>query len=264
MTGPDKHAPPANGIRRWLPACALLILAGLAYLAGLDRYVSLQMIAENRGLLKDFAAQHIISALLLYAAVYIAVVALSLPGAAILSIVGGFLFGWRISAPTTVVAATLGAIIVFHIVKTSLGAALAERAGPTARKLSQGFAKDAFNYLLFLRLVPAFPFFLVNAVAGLSGVAMRTFILATVIGIIPGSIAFGYLGTGLDSIIDAQTDIYDRCVAAHGAANCVLELDASALVTTDIVIAFLALGVVALLPVAVKYWKLKDKTSDEI
>lgn len=264
MISPDRQVSPAPGIRRWLPAAALLILIGTAYLAGLDSYLSLRSIAEHRELLKDFAANHLVFALLLYVAIYIGVVGLSLPGAAFLSVVGGFLFGWWLSAPVTVGAATVGAVIVFEIVKSSIGKTVAERAGPTARKLSEGFARDAFNYLLFLRLVPAIPFFVVNAVAGISGVALRTFAAATVIGIIPGSIAFAYLGTGLDSIIDAQTDIYQKCIAEKGIANCELKLDASALVTSDIVIALLALAAVALIPVAFKLWKSKSRRSGEV
>ncbi len=233
----------------------LLVLIAVAYFAGAHRYLSLGVIAEHREALKAFVAEHLIAAVAIYMAVYIVTVALSLPGAAILSIMGGFLFGWALSAPITVVAATAGAIIVFQIVKTSLGAVVAERAGPFAKKLSAGFAEDAFNYLLFLRLVPAFPFFAVNAVAGLCRVNLKTFIAATIIGIIPGTIAFSWLGTGLDSIIDAQVKIYHRCVATSGAANCTYDFDIGALVTPEILIAFAALGVVALIPVALKRWK---------
>ncbi len=233
----------------------LLVLIAAAYFSGLHRYLSLGVIAEHREALKAFVAQHLIAAVAIYMAVYIVTVALSLPGAAILSIVGGFLFGWALSAPVTVVAATAGAIIVFQIVKTSLGAVVAERAGPFAKKLSAGFAEDAFNYLLFLRLVPAFPFFAVNAVAGLCRVNLKTFISATIIGIIPGSIAFAWLGNGLDSIIDAQAKIYHQCVATSGVENCIYHVDIGALVTREILIAFAVLGVVALIPVALKRWK---------
>ncbi len=233
----------------------LLVLIAAAYFAGLHRYLSLGVIAEHREALKTFVAEHLIAAVAIYMAVYIVTVALSLPGAAILSIIGGFLFGWALSAPITMVAATAGAVIVFQIVKTSLGAVVAERAGPFVKKLSAGFTEDAFNYLLFLRLVPAFPFFAVNAVAGLCRVNLRTFVSATIIGIIPGSIAFAWLGTGLDSIVDVQARIYHRCVATSGMENCMYNFDIGALVTQEILIAFAALGVVALIPVAFKYWK---------
>jgi uncharacterized membrane protein YdjX (TVP38/TMEM64 family) len=245
----------SSSLRRWSPVAVLLVLIAFAYFAGAHRYLSLGVIAEHREALKAFVAEHLIASVAIYMAVYIVAVALSLPGAAILSIVGGFLFGWALSAPITVVAATAGAIIVFQIVKTSLGAVVAERAGPFAKKLSAGFCKDAFNYLLFLRLVPAFPFFAVNAVAGLCRVKLKTFIAATIIGIIPGTIAFAWLGTGLDSVIDAQAKISHQCVTKSGAENCMHNFEIGALLTPEILIAFAALGVVALIPVALKRWK---------
>jgi uncharacterized membrane protein YdjX (TVP38/TMEM64 family) len=245
-----RHAP----LKKWLPVAGLAVAVAAVYVFGLHTYLTLETVAENRDRLKAFVAGHLIPALLIYVAAYIAVVALSLPGAAAMSIAGGFLFGWMLSAPVTLVAATVGATIVFEVVKTSFGTVLAERAGPFVRKFSAGFAEDAFNYLLFLRLVPAFPFFVVNAVAGLCNVPLKTFAAATVLGIIPGTIAFAWLGTGLDSIIDAQAENYRQC-RATGAAECAYDLTLANLVTGEILLAFAALGVVALLPVAYKYWR---------
>ena len=176
-------------IRRWLPALALLLLAGLGYALGLHKYLSLTALAQNRDVLCNWVDAHMVLALAAYVLLYVAVVALSLPVAGILSIAGGFLFGWAISAPVTVAAAVTGAAAVFQIVKTSFGAALAERAGPMVQRLSRGFAENAFSLLLFLRLTPVFPFWAVNAVAGLCRIPMRTFIAATALGIIPASFA---------------------------------------------------------------------------
>ncbi len=251
----DRRSHHVSTARKWLPVALLVILIGAAYWAGAGHYLTLNAIAENRALLKAFTADHLLGAILIYMAVYVGVVALSLPGAAVMSVAGGFLFGWWLSVPVTVMAATIGAIIVFHIVKTSFGAVLVERAGPAARKLAKGFERDSFSYLLFLRLVPAFPFFIVNAVAGLSRVNPWTFTVATAIGIIPASFAFAYLGTGLDSIIDAQTHRYNDCMAAQPAAGCRMELNASALLTKEIVIAFIALGFIALIPIGFKRWQ---------
>lgn len=255
MTGQDRRARDLSGIGKWLPAAGLAILAAAAYLAGAEHYLTLGAIAENRAFLKDFTADHLVAAILVYMAVYIGVVGLSLPGAAMMSVAGGFLFGWWLSVPITVVAATIGAVIVFHIVRTSFGAILLERAAPSVQKLAAGFARDSFSYLLFLRLVPAFPFFIVNAVAGLSRVNPWTFTAATAVGIIPASFAFAYLGAGFDGIIDRQTELYRECIAVQRAAGCRLELDASALLTREIVIAFVALGFIALIPIAFKRWQ---------
>ena len=120
------------------------------------------------------------------------------------------------------------------------------------RKLSDGFAKDAFYYLLFLRLVPAFPFFIVNAVAGVCRVNFRSFVLATFIGIIPGAYVFAWLGRGLGSAIDAQAAWHDACVLKDGFNNCPYEISISSLVTPELLIASAALGVLALIPVAMK------------
>ena len=244
-----------GNLKRWLPLALLAALIAVAYAFGIQDYLSLQTLVENRAALNDFVTGNLIAALALYIVIYVIVVALSLPGAGLLSIVGGFIFGWAISAPVTVVAATTGAIIVFQIVKTSLGAAIADRAGPFITKLSDGFAKDAFSYLLCLRLVPAFPFFAVNAVAGLSRISLRTFALATLIGIIPGSFAFAWLGRGLGSIIDTQQAEQAACLAANVLANCPLEFSVTSLITRELLIAFVILGVVALIPVALKKWR---------
>ncbi len=242
-------------LRRWLPLVGLLALIAVAYVLGLQRYLTLQSIADHQAMLQDYVTHHLVFGLLAYSAIYVVAVALSLPGAGILSILGGFVFGWAVSAPITIVAATVGAVIVFKIVQTSLGAAIAERAGPFLQKLSRGFEKDAFNYLLFLRLVPAFPFFAVNAVAGLTRMDVRTFTIGTFIGIIPGSFAFAWLGRGLGSVIEAQRRAHDSCVAAQGATACPFELSAASLITPQLLVAFAVLGVIALIPVLLKKWK---------
>ena len=251
------HARPglSGSLRQWLPVGVLVALIAAAYGTGLYQRVSLQALAQNRELLREFVDANLVLAVALFLAAYVAVVALSIPGAAVMSIAGGFLFGWLISVPVSIVAALTGATIVFQIVKTSLGSALAEKAGPLVQKLSKGFADNAFSFLLFLRLAPVFPFFMVNAVAGLCRVPMRTFIAATAIGIVPGSLAFALLGAGLDKVIDAQRAVFDTCVAANGAANCSFSLEPSALITRELLIGFAGLGLVALLPVAFKYFK---------
>jgi uncharacterized membrane protein YdjX (TVP38/TMEM64 family) len=247
--------PHPGSLKHWLPLAVLLGLIALSYGLGFQHYLTLQSIAEHQGELQTFVTHHLLAAVLIYCTVYILVVSLSLPGAGILSILGGFVFGWVISAPVTVVAATIGAVLVFKIVQTSLGVAIAGRAGPLVQKFSAGFAEDGFNYLLFLRLVPAFPFCAVNAVAGLTKMKLRTFTIATVVGIIPGAVAFAWLGRGLGSVIDAQRSAHDACVVQNGAANCPFEISVSSLVTRELLIAFAILGIVSLIPVAIKKWK---------
>ena len=235
----------------------LLIIAG--YALGLHRHLSLTALAENRDALRQWVEGNLLLAVAAYALTYFAVVALSIPGAAIMSIAGGFLFGWAISTPMTVVAAVTGAAAVFQLVKTSLGAALAERAGPFLQRLSRGFAENAFSLLLFLRLTPVFPFWAVNAVAGLSRIPMRTFVVATALGIIPASLAFALVGSGLDRVIDTQLAAHRDCVAAQGAENCSFSIEASALLSPELGLGLTGLGIVALIPLGIRLWKGRSK-----
>lgn len=247
--------------RRLLP---LLVLAGVAALVlsqGWHRYLSLEHIANNRDLLKGYIASNYLLTLLGYMAAYIVVVALSLPGGIFMTLLGGFLFGWLVGGLATVFAATLGATIIFFIAKTSFGEPLAARAGPWLEKLRAGFQEDALSYLLFLRLVPLFPFWLVNLAPAVLGVSLPVYLLGTFLGIIPGTFAFSFAGVGLDSVIEAQRAAFEACQAANpGTADtaCKFALDAGALVTKELLIAFAALGGVALIPVVLKKFRKKS------
>lgn len=259
---PNADAPPAapagNRFRRWLPLLVLIGVAVLVVAQGWHKYLTLEHVAANRDLLKGYIAQNYLVTLLGYMAIYIVAIALSLPGGVFLTLIGGFLFGWLVGGLATVLAATIGATVIFLIAKTSFGEALAARAGPWLGKLRAGFQEDALSYLLFLRLVPLFPFWLVNLAPALLGVRLGTYVTGTFIGIIPGTFAFAFAGVGLDSIIEAQRAAFDACRTANpGAAGekCQFTLDPSALVTPELLIAFAALGGVALIPVLLKKFK---------
>jgi uncharacterized membrane protein YdjX (TVP38/TMEM64 family) len=126
--------------------------------------------------------------------------------------------------------------------------------------LAEGFRADAFNYLLFLRLVPAFPFFLVNLVPAFAGVKLSTFVAATAIGIIPGALVYAFAGTGLDSVIAAQQHTYDACMAA-GRAGCHLIFNASSVLTPELIGALIALGVLALVPALVRHLRARRRAT---
>lgn len=253
MTRPPERS--GLNARRLAPLVLLVAAMGLAYGMGWHELLSFKTIGLNYEALRSFIATHLGAALLLYMLLYIAVVALSLPGGLVMTLSGGLLFGWQIAAPATVVAATVGATILFAVAKTSIGEPLAAKAGPWLGKLREGFRKDALNYLLFLRLVPIFPFFVVNLAPALLGVPLRTYVIATFFGIIPATIAFTVTGSGLGSVIEAQNRIYRDCLAKTPAdTGCTYSIDVGSLVTTELVAAFVLLGVVALIPVAVKKW----------
>jgi uncharacterized membrane protein YdjX (TVP38/TMEM64 family) len=253
--GAGAAEPPNEGLGRWIPLAVLAAVMVLAFSMGWHKYLSFKTIGLNYDYLKMFIAEHFVAALALYMAIYIAVVALSGPGGLIMTLSGGLLFGWKVGAPATIVAATVGASILFLIAKTSLGESLAQKAGPWLAKLRDGFKENALSYLLFLRLVPLFPFVVVNLAPAVLGVPFKTYVIGTLLGIIPGTTAFSVAGAGLGSVVEAQNKIYQDCLAkapANPEQACPYTIDTSALVTPELLAAFALLGVVALIPIALK------------
>lgn len=244
-----------SGLRMWWPLIALIAIMIVAYSLGWHKYLSIQNLAENKEYFSKFVRENWLNAVLAYAGIYALTTTLSLPVGSILTVIGGFLFGWLTAGLITIVSATIGATLVFTVAKSTLGEFLRQKAGPFVQKLTAGFNDDAFGYLMFLRLVPVFPFWLVNIAPALFGVKMRTFLITTFLGIIPGTFAIALLGSGLGSVIDQQQAMYDACVAQKGADACVFDISVGALITPQLLAAFAALGVVALIPVAIKRWK---------
>lgn len=191
------------GPARFIPL--LLVAAGIAavFALDLDRHLSLSALAENRRALAEFVAANGIAAGAAYMLVYAVVVALSVPGAVILTLAGGLLFGVVAGTALTVVGASVGAVAIFLAARTALGASLRSKAGPFAAKLEAGFRENAFSYLLVLRLVPLFPFWLVNLVPAFLGVPLRVYALATVVGIVPGTLVYVSVGNGMGAVLDA-------------------------------------------------------------
>ncbi len=243
-----------GALKRFLPLGILVAVMVLVFSQNWHQYLSLEVIAKNRDWLNAMVADRMLMALSAYFLIYVAVISMSLPGGVILTITGGFLFGPVLGGGITVVAATVGAALLFLIAKTSFGETLAAKAGPWLSKLSAGFQENALSYLLFLRLVPAFPFWLVNLAPALLGVPLKTFIIGTFFGIIPGTFAFAFVGGGLDSIIDATQADYQKCLDQAQAgtvakSSCAFNISPGSLVTRELLIAFAALGFVALIPV---------------
>ena len=241
-------------VKKFLPLLVIAAIFALFFVFGLDEYLTFKALSENRDNLLTYVEQNYAIALLLYLGLYTVAVAASLPGGLLLTISGGFLFGWFVGGLVTVVAATLGATVLFIIAATSVGEALRERAGPWLKKLEAGFKDNALSYLLFLRLVPAFPFWLVNIAPAFLGVSLRTYIIGTFVGIIPGTFVFAFLGPGLDSIIVEQQEKVATCKAS-GQAVCEESFQLGSLITTEIILSFVALGVISLLPIALKRFR---------
>ncbi len=247
----------AFAARRFLPLAVLALIACVVFAMGWHKLLTLKSIGLNYEALRHYIMDNLAIALASYAAIYIAVVSLSLPGALPLTLAGGLLFGWLIGTCATVIAATAGATIVFLVARSSLGE-VASKVSPWLARLSDGFREDALSYLLFLRLVPAFPFVVVNLASAVLGVPLRTYVLGTFLGIIPGTTAFSVAGAGLGSVIKAQNRSYQACLAKMPASPdlvCTYKIDTSALITKQLVLAFVLLGIVALVPVVLKKWR---------
>jgi uncharacterized membrane protein YdjX (TVP38/TMEM64 family) len=261
---PNDDPPPAGvarakfSPRRLVPLIVIAVAAGVVIAMGWQRELSFETLARHYEALRAFIAAHEVSAIAAYVALYIVAVALSIPVGVYLTVTGGILFGAILGGAAAVMGATIGAICIFLIAKSAIGEYFVRRAGRLAEKVAQGFRADAFNYLLFLRLVPIFPFWLVNLVPALCGVPLATFVAATALGVIPATFAFAFVGAGLDSVIAAQQAAYQSCLAA-ARSDCRLEFHMKAALTPELLGALVALGVLALIPVVVK--RLRARTT---
>jgi uncharacterized membrane protein YdjX (TVP38/TMEM64 family) len=237
MAAMSDHRPSRLSISRFVPL-GLLILAAVLFVAlGGLRYRSLAALVEHGEWLREFVARGGIAAVLAFILAYAGLVALSLPAAAFLSITSGFLFGCWLGAVYAVFGATIGATIVFLAVRAGV-AGLVERAGPRIRRLEAGFRDDALSYLLVLRLVPIFPFWLVNLAAGAVGLGLPIFVFATFIGMIPTSFVYASLGSGLGDLL-AQGHHPDLAI----------------LYQPSVLLPIIGLAALVLLPVVYKRWR---------
>ena len=254
--GSHPSAQSVGYVRRLLPLAAIIVLAAVGFYT-IGGEISFDALVRHRTAIDAFVTEHRVLAVLAYLGIYVVTVALSLPGAAFLTVAGGFLFGVGIGAFAAVLGATIGATLIFLAARTALGEPLLRWAGPRANKLASEFREEAFRYLLFLRLVPVFPFFIVNLVPAFAGVRLGPFVAATALGIIPAAIAFAFAGTGLDSVITAQVDTYHQCLRS-GAIDCRMTFDPTDILTPQMISALVVLGLLVLIPVVVKRWRARS------
>lgn len=233
-----------NFLKRFGPLLVLAALVVLAFASGVTNHLSLDELRANRETLNAFVIANRWLALAVFMAVYVAVAALSLPGALFLTLAGGLLFGPWLGGAASLVSATLGASIVFLVCRTAFGGVLAKRAGSGLAKLEEGIARDAFSYLLVLRLVPAAPFFVVNIAAGLVRIPLATFVLASLIGMAPGSLVYSSLGAGLNHAFAAGQ-----------------EPNLSIIFQPQILLPLIGLALLSLLPIVVRRVRGKKATA---
>ncbi len=227
-------------VKRFVPVSIALAAAIAFFALGLQNHLSLDALRQHRAELQNLVEHHLVASCVGYIVTYAALVALSVPGGLVLTIAGGFLFGALAGTAKAVLGATAGATCVFLIAQTALGHLLQQRASGMIARLAEGFRRDAFSYLLVLRLVPLFPFCIVNLAPAIVGVPIRTFMLATLIGIIPGTFVYASVGAGLGSILDKEA-----------------ELSLAHVMTPQILVTLLGLAALALTPTL--YRMLKER-----
>lgn len=181
---------------------ALLFLSaiGAFFIFDLKTYLSLDALKANRDNLLVFTQEHYVPAVALFILIYILQTAFSLPGATIMTLAGGFLFGSLWGPLYVNIGATTGATLAFLAARYLFHQWVEQKFGDRLGPIQDGFAKNAFSYLLTLRLIPFFPFFLVNLLSGLTRVKVSTYVVATAVGIIPGSVAYTFAGRQLGTI----------------------------------------------------------------
>lgn len=237
----DMETPPtvqSVPYRRFLPL--VLLAAGLlAFFAlGLDKYVGFDALREHRGRLMALIEARPVVTASAFVAVYALATAFSLPLGLVLTVSGGFLFGVALGTALVVIGATSGATLLFLAARSAVGEVLVRRAGPALDRVGREIRAGAFSYLLMLRLVPLFPFWLVNLAPALFGVSLRAFMLSTALGIIPGTLVYASFGRGLGSIFDRNEELSLRGVA-----------------TPEIIAALCLLGLLSLVPVVYRRWR---------
>ncbi len=231
MTTPALNQSESNSSNLGKIFIAIVVALALAafFYFDLGRFLSLTALKDNRDSLLAFTDANFVSAVGIFIAAYVIVAGLSLPGAVILTLAGGFLFGATMATLFINIGATTGATLAFLTARYLLRDSVELKFGKWLGPFQEGFAKNAFSYLLTLRLIPLFPFFVVNLVSGLTRVSIGAYVAATAIGIIPGSFVYAYAGRQLGTI------------------NSLKEI-----ASPNVIGAFVLLGLLALVPVVYK------------
>lgn len=225
-------------VKRFIPLGVILILMLSAYFSGALNAFTFDNMKDYRHQLKEFVAQHYVLAPLIFILLYVVIAALSLPVGIYLTFLSGFLFSQPLCTLYVIIGATLGASIIFLAAKWAFTDFLHQRAASYLSQMEAGFQKNAVSYMLFLRLIPAFPFWLVNLAPAFFGISFFTFFWTTAIGIIPATFVFTQAGSGLGAIFDNEGAFTLQSV-----------------LNRDVKIALCALGIFALLPLIYRYLK---------
>jgi uncharacterized membrane protein YdjX (TVP38/TMEM64 family) len=229
-----KSCPAATfgALRRYWPLLLLLAAIAVAWVCGLPQQLSWTALGSHQAALTAWVGAHPIVAPAAYILTYAVAVAIALPEAAVITVAGGLLFGTLLGGTLAIVGSTLGAVVLFVAARHHLADAMATRGGTFLKQVRARLQRDGFSYLLAIRLIPLFPFWLVNLAAALCGMRLVPYVAATFLGIIPGTLVFASIGAGLGGVL-----------AAGG------KPDLSAVFSIRVLGPLIALAVLSLLPV---------------
>ncbi|MEX1234724.1 MAG: TVP38/TMEM64 family protein [Roseovarius sp.] len=203
-----EQAPRKRPLLRHAPLALIVVVAAIGAFTLRD-YVTFDTLRDNREALLAFRDANFVAMVAVFVTVYVLIVAFSLPGAAVASVTGGFLFGLPWGTAFNVVSATLGAMAIFQAARMGLGRTLAakmEAGEGTLKRIKEGLRENEVSVLFLLRLVPAVPFFVANLLPAMVGVKFRNFVWTTALGIIPGALVFTWIGVGLGEVFDRGED----------------------------------------------------------
>jgi uncharacterized membrane protein YdjX (TVP38/TMEM64 family) len=224
-------------LRRLWPLLPIALAVAAFFALDLQRYISLDGLRQHQAEWRAFVQQHYASAALVYVAIYTTTIVCSIPVGLWLTLIGGFLFGAAAAFPMVVVSATSGATLMFLVARSSFGSLFEAKAGSWLARLEQGFRRDQWSYMFFLRLVPVFPFFVVNFVPALIGVDLLCFVVATFFGIMPVTLIFALTGASIGDVLETGT------------------FSVGSILTPKLIAALVGLGVVAILPAIVRRFR---------
>ena len=225
-----------QSFRFWIAVAAVVAIIAIRF-SPLGNFLSLETLRVYRADLTVWVAANTLLASFLYMTSYIVVAALALPGAALLSLAGGFLFGAGLGAGLIAIGATIGATVIFLLARSLFGDRALARVAMQYPQLVHGIRENAWSYLLVMRFLPLFPFFLVNLAAAVVGVRLSTYMLTTFFGMIPGIVVYSLSGAGLGSVLDRRE-----------------ELSIGSVFTPTIIAALVGLSVLSLLAILVRNW----------
>lgn len=265
--GPDRRGDAAvtdlSGKRKsfapWIIALVFVGVTIAIFASGVHRYLSFSTLVTYQDSLHDMVARNPAVAPLLFVLAYALVVAFSIPGAVVLTVTSGFLFGGILGTMLTLTGATIGVAGIYAIAGSALGPAVKRLVEGRLASINEGFREGVWSYLFFLRLVPLFPFWVVNLATACLQVPLVPLLVTTFLGTLPATLAFSFAGASFAEIVRSQGEALRTCQAS-GATTCGVTFDASHVISPQILATFVALGVMALVPVAMKTWRRRSKS----